>query len=90
MAIASVMMVLATKGEKVVAETVGGRQIEVVEFFDPEALAERDEDTTESDGITIDVPFEMWHHMDCPTEMTVSLIPGNIMEEDIHRMENFV
>lgn len=88
--IAKQTTVLATKGEPVEAETVGGRKIQVVEFFDPEALAEKDEDTTEADGITLDLPLATWVHMDEPTEITVVIIPGNRIDDpSVHRIEDY-
>lgn len=83
-------VVLATKGEPVDAETVGGRTLQVVEFFDPEALNLNDADTSEEDGITLDLPFATWHRMDSPTEITVVLVPGNNIDDPrIHRIEDY-
>lgn len=88
--IAKQTVVLATKGEYTGAETVGGRKIETVEFFDPEALAQDDADTTEADGITLDVPRETWESMNMPTEITIVMVPGNnIGDPNIHRIEDY-
>lgn len=76
MTIVSLMTVLATKGEPVKAESVAGVSCEVVEFFDPEAFAE--EISSDTEFLTMDVPLETWQQMGEPTEITVSLIPGDI------------
>lgn len=80
MAEISTLVVLATKGVVAKAETVAGHPIEVVEFFNPDVLAD-EYDESGWGGITVDVPIEVWSRMGGPTEITMSFLPGNQMEE---------
>lgn len=75
------VIVLATKGEPVTAETVAGDPIDVVEFFSPEVFAAEEDRDLEHDGLTVDVPVALWEHMEKPSEITFTIWAGNTLEE---------
>ena len=79
MTIVSMITVLAARGEPVKAESVGGDAVEVVEFFSPDAFA--DDVVSDEEFLTMDIPVDVWTRMGEPTEITVSIVPGDITED---------
>jgi hypothetical protein len=79
--IKSQVHVLTTTGEPVYAETRSGQSTEIVEFFNPDTVAE---ETDQDDHMTIDLPVQTWTWLGEPTIITVSIVAGEIGEKQKH------